>query len=100
MKHLTCVFAVTAALPGAVASATPLDLGGSVSPLPYYLNSLGSATLVAPPLIVPFASANFSGSLGSLVVIDAPDNPYAVDRPGCITFIYQIQNDGFSTDAI
>lgn len=89
--------AVAVGLSAAVATATPLPIGGTVTPLNYYPTSVNAATVVQPLVASNFSSANFSGTLLSGVVTNDLNNPFGANF---LTFVYFIINGAGSTDSL
>jgi hypothetical protein len=89
----TLVVAI-AVLATTVAQAAPLGIGGTQFPSVGEPDPTGGAIL-AGPLVQPYATGTFSGTLTSTVITGDPSNPFG---PGALTFIYVVSNDATSVN--
>ena len=74
------------------AQAAPLIVGGSIFPTPAEPDPVGGQT-VCGPLVAPYSTATFSGTLTSAVIFGDTTNPY-----GGLTFTYVVSNDASSSN--
>lgn len=95
MKNIA--FVVATGLTAAAVSASPLLPGGSLSPVPVNGVTVNGGLALTPYTPSTFSSANFSGTLLSLVANNDPGNPWGLNA---LTFVYVVFNDTTSADDI
>jgi hypothetical protein len=80
-----------------VVHAAPLGVGATLYPAPAGAGPEGGQLQAGTGVTVPFASANFNGTLTSSVIAGDSTNPYG---PGALTFTYLLNSDVASVNQI
>ena len=77
------------------AQAAPLAVGATLFPVPAEPDPTGGAVACGGPLVSPYVSGTFSGTLTTIVYVGDPSNPYG---PGALTFTWKLHNDASSVN--
>jgi hypothetical protein len=94
-NFITSLVIVLSFTSAATSSAALLPIGGIHFPVDDEAGPAG-ATLVSSTGVLPFGTANYTGTLVSSVYSNDPNNTF----PGGLTFTYLLHNDATSNDAL
>lgn len=95
MKNFAFIAAIGVVAGSAL--ATPLPIGGTVSPVGTFPHTVDLDTIVQPLTPSTFSCSVFSGTLYSGIVLNSADNPFG---PGHLTFVYYAHSDSTSVHSI